>query len=113
MENTKRILLIDDVRENSYLVSSKGLEPATHIARTYDEGLRLLKEGNWDELYLDHDLADTQVPERTGYTLLCFIEEFPQYLPKAITLVTANPVGRYKMQSLIDALYLCYRGDNG
>jgi hypothetical protein len=99
----KKTLLIDDMRDIN----------ATRIARTYDEGITALKEGGWDVLYLDHDLGDMAIPERTGYTVLCFLEENPQYLPVRIELVTSNPVGRLKMRSLIEALYRVHRGENG
>lgn len=102
----KRILLIDDMRSIGQV-----LDPSTggfyaRTCRTFDEGLAALKdEGPWDLLYLDHDLADQATPERTGYTIMCFLEENPQYLPGDIKLVTSNPVGRRKMMSVIARLY--------
>lgn len=76
------------------------------ICRTFEEGLTALRdEGPWDLLYLDHDLGNQDKIEKTGYSILCWLEEFPEWLPKAIVLVTSNPVGRKKMSVLIDRLY--------
>lgn len=89
-----KTLLIDDVRNIE----------ATKIARTFDEGISALKEEVWDILYLDHDLAEED-PKKTGYGIMCFLEENKQYLPKEIILVTSNPVGRKQMEVIINKLY--------
>jgi len=91
----ERVLLIDDMRNIK----------ADRVCRTFDEGLKALRDdGPWDVLLLDHDLGDKN-PRKTGYDLLVFLEEYPRYLPKQIRLVTQNPVGVEKMTKLIDALY--------
>lgn len=93
------ILLIDDLRNI----------PATHIARDYFAGIEALELGVWDVLLLDHDLAsyEDDGTERTGYDVMCWLEEHPEYLPrKEIKIVSANPVGRARMQIVIDKLYL-------
>jgi len=94
----ERSLMIDDCRDSK----------ADVIARNYFEGLRLLEKfGPWDILYLDHDLAsfDKKGREKTGYDIICWLERNPAYLPGRIFLVTSNPVGRAKMQTVIDKLY--------
>lgn len=94
----QRTLLIDDVRTLN----------ADRIARTYDEGIAALQEESWDTLLLDHDLGcfDENGREYTGYDVMCFLEENPQYLPLLdIRIVSANPVGRDRMQRIIDVLY--------
>lgn len=89
-----RILLIDDIR----------WAPADAIARTFDKGIEALHVlGPWDVLLLDHDLGDPD-PKKTGYDILCWLEENPEFTPKNILLVTQNPVGREKMQPLVDRL---------
>lgn len=95
-ESVPKTLLIDDMRDIE----------ADIVARTYDEGIQALKtQGPFKTLYLDHDLGDGQVPERTGYTVMCWLEEHPEYLPGEIILVTSNPVGRKNMQAVILKLY--------
>lgn len=89
-----RTLLIDDLRNIN----------ATVIARTFDEGIKALKTERFDILYLDHDLADID-DRKTGYGIMNFLEENRHLLPTKIVLVTANPVGRVKMQVVIDLLY--------
>jgi hypothetical protein len=92
-ERESRTLLIDDERTLD----------VTHIARTFDEGIDALTYQHWDILYLDHDLGDPD-PKKTGYDILCWLED-PKYKwkrPARIILVTMNPVGHKKMQTLIN-----------
>jgi len=90
-----RILLIDDIR--TFTVDK--------IARTYDEGIAAQEE-KWDRLLLDHDLGDfLDGRERTGYDIMCWLEEHPEHLPKEIIPVTDNPVGRKKILQVIRKLY--------
>lgn len=92
-----RTLLIDDLREMGVDVT----------ARTYEAGIEALRQGGWDILYLDHDLGcfDETGREYNGYDIVCWLEEHLEFLPGKIILVTANPVGRRKMQQVIDKLY--------
>jgi hypothetical protein len=90
-----RTLLIDDLRDID----------ADVVARTFKAGIEALKSQRFDVLYLDHDLGDEGVPEKTGYDVINFLEANPEYLPGKIVLVTSNPVGRQKMQVVIDKLY--------
>jgi hypothetical protein len=94
-----RTLLIDDVRNLA----------ASVIARNYDEGIRqLLLNGPWDLLLLDHDLAsfDSNAVEKTGYDIMCWLEENAAYVPKEIQCVSANPVGRSRIEVVIRRLIL-------
>lgn len=50
-------------------------------------------------LYLDHDLGD--VDEPTGYDVLVWAIE-ADYLPPNVMLVTANPVGRSRMEAALE-----------
>lgn len=99
----KRILGIDDCRELSY---------CQVLCRTYKDGVAALQHmGPWDELHLDHDLGAIEPQfnqhggEYTGYSILCFLEENPQFLPKKVVLVTGNPSGRVRMEQLLKKLY--------
>lgn len=94
MNGNLRKLLIDDQREYNGM---------TKVAKTFEAGLEALKDGHWDVLYLDHDLG--QPEPKNGYRILCWLEENPEFLPRQIVLVTSNPVGRQKMQAVLDKLY--------
>ena len=87
-----KTLLIDDIRDL----------PAECILRNPDLAEDILKAVKWEVLYLDHDLGEGCI---TGYDILCWLEENPEYLPKRIELVTDNPVGRKRMQQVLDKLY--------
>lgn len=115
MLNMKRFLLIDDIRNwtdshinldceldlitkynhetNQIEYSCEGYELV--IARTFDEGLEKIKQGGWERIYLDHDLGE--FGRKTGYELICFIEENPDLAPNWFSCVSANLVGRQKI----------------
>lgn len=101
-----KTLLIDDLRDVDFVNKSWNVA-VTDVARTFAEGINALKAGNVDTLLLDHDLAcfDDEGNELTGYKVMLFLEENPEYLPKRIILVTSNPVGRAKMQTVVDKLF--------
>ena len=92
-----KTLLIDDQRSMD----------VTRTERTYNCGINALKEENWDILFLDHDLGDfnSKGQEKTGYHILCWLEEHIKYLPKEIRIVSQNSVGRQRMKVVIDKLY--------
>jgi hypothetical protein len=90
-----RILAIDDTRE---------LTEAHVLVRNFNEGIRQLQlNGPWDLLLLDHDLAsfDLDGREKTGYDVMCFLEENMHLAPKKIECVSANPVGRSRIVAMI------------
>jgi len=39
---------------------------------------------------------------KNGYGIMCFLEANPQFLPEEIIIVSSNPVGRNRMQTVID-----------
>lgn len=95
-----RFLLIDDLRKWDDILSIQP-EDEYQIARSYKEGIEYLKASRWDILYLDHDLGC----KKTGYDILCWLEEHPEKLPLDISFVTSNPVGRERMQQVKERLY--------
>lgn len=67
------------------------------IARTFADAIEKVNEGNWDRIYLDHDLGE--YGQRTGYEVICHIEENPELAPKWFKCVSANPVGVDKIMN--------------
>jgi CheY-like chemotaxis protein len=103
-----RILLIDDLRDLRILapryIGDASYEGRT--ARNYNDGIRALHDGPWDLLLLDHDLGDYENGvERTGYDIACYIEEHPELLPAKTIVVSSNPVGRQKINQVVEKLY--------
>lgn len=101
--------MIDDTRDESNVSQRIDL-----IARTYWTGIAALeKMGPWDLLFLDHDLNSFEPGptlerlgrERTGYDVICFLEENPQFLPKEIRCISSNPAGRKRIEMVIQKLY--------
>jgi hypothetical protein len=106
-----RVLLIDDTRTED---APNIMRKVDLIARNYWTGIAALnKLGPWDVLLLDHDLnsfVEGTNKEYTGYDIMLFLEEEVQagresVLPGRIEIVSSNPVGRKRMQVVIDKLY--------
>lgn len=85
------------------------------IVRTYAECIEALQTGNVDYLSLDHDLAEEHYAVSTGYTdhqpvfreptgydVCKWMVENDVWPKKAITLHSANPVGRQNMRQLLE-----------
>ena len=81
-------LIIDDERELSCEV----------IARTAEAGRKMLEVGGWEAVVFDHDLGC----EETGYDLLTYALD-ASLMPPIVQLCTANPVGRQRMRSALEA----------
>lgn len=98
------------------------------LVKTAQDAIRVLEKGHVEHLSLDHDLGACEeclqgmTPEEwlvkndlksmpncehfgTGYTVVCWMEEtgiWPEHKP---TVHSANPVGRARMQQVIDRKY--------
>jgi hypothetical protein len=94
-------LLIDDRR--TYNVD--------HIARTFEEGINILRSIFIDHLYLDHDYGQDDFAEidekryhRDGVGILRWLSDNPRCKPARITIVSDNPVGIKSMTAELIAL---------
>jgi len=101
---TKKILWVDDIRNPSdKLLQSDAI---VDIARSYDEAIDLLESTDYDTIYLDHDLGDVGwVRERTGYDVVVWIADrnfSGKHVPTEYIMLTSNPVGRARMQGVVD-----------
>lgn len=112
--NRKKILVIDDCRELNF---------AHVLCRTVDDGINALKTmGPFVELHLDHDMCAVEHQyhdtgrEKTGYDVLVFLEENPEFIPERIVIVTQNASARPKMEALVKRLLaartLTNKGEN-
>ncbi len=100
------ILWLDDVRE-PWKHGFVGAE----WCKTADEAIALLKTGRVERASLDHDLSEEatigqpKAGEKTGYTVVCWMEENNIWPPGGVRVHSMNPVGRVRMQQVIDAHY--------
>lgn len=101
-----KILLIDDVREPQYIEdidhpeyegkwgdNRKYIDDITlahdiTIARTGEQGVKMLEENTYDLLLLDHDMGAGM----NGMGVIRWLQDNPTKIPKKIYLVTANIV---------------------
>ena len=96
-------LMIDDMRDETHVKCELDV-----IARNYWTGIEALKLRVWDILFLDHDLSSFMqggAKEKTGYNIMCFLEEHPEHLPKKIICISSNPAGRERIEQVIMKLY--------
>lgn len=102
-EGRETRLMIDDMRDETHVKCELDL-----IARNYWTGIEALKSRQWDILFLDHDLSSFMqggAKEKTGYHVMCFIEENPQHRPKKVVCISSNPAGRERIETLIKSIY--------
>jgi len=70
-----------------------------------EEVIDLLKTGEVTHLSLDHDLGNDE--RGTGYDVVVWVEEqvvLRNFTPPVISLHTANPSARQKMQTGVDSI---------
>ena len=71
-----------------------------------NEAIKLLESGNVTHISLDHDLGNDE--KGTGYDVVLWIEEAVvtrDFKPPLITVHSANPSAREKMERGIQAIY--------
>lgn len=90
------ILVIDDLKN---IKENPG--EFVKYARTYNDGIKQLKNKKWNLLYLDHDLGD----DKTGYDIINWLDQNKEFLPDEIKCISMNPVGRDKINKVIKKLY--------
>ena len=100
------ILWLDDVRKpwlNGYI--------GAHWAKTYEEAIEALKGGNVTLASLDHDLSEMatlgmpEPGEKTGYDVICWMEENNVWPKDGVRVHSMNPAGRQRMQAVVDKHY--------
>ena len=85
-----------------YLDDLRDAPPGWELARTFDEGLRLLRahRGQWEAMSLDHDLGDAR--GRTGFDFVDGMAELDLWAPD-IYVHSTNAAGRERMLEFIAA----------
>jgi hypothetical protein len=82
-------------------------------AKTADMAIYLLSQGIVEKASLDHDLTITQTiggkdKEKTGYDVVCWMEEHDIWPPGGVVVHSMNPVGKQKMEQVIRRKYYGY-----
>lgn len=100
------ILWLDDVREPA----RHGFVGATW-AKTAEQAIRHLATGRVEFASLDHDLSEDasigrpKPDEKTGYTVVCWMEENGVWPRDGVRVHSMNPAGKQKMQQAIGRHY--------
>ena len=80
------------------------------LVRWPEEAIELLKTGKVKKISLDHDLGDDE--HGTGYDVVLWIEESVAtqgFVPPEISVHSANPSAREKMERGIRSIWKLYR----
>lgn len=67
------------------------------VAKDFVSAYHMLRQFHYDEVAVDHDLADTGP---TGYHLLVAMENGEVHLPKSLRIISLNPVGIQRMKQV-------------
>jgi hypothetical protein len=78
-------LLIDDTRD------PRNYGEDTVVARNFTDGIALLKDRDWDKLYLDYDLSHGGGDSRTGLHVLTWLASHKERIPANIVIVSTHP----------------------
>ena len=116
----KQYIYLDDVRTPTQGVGEDN-QPWV-VVRSYDEFVEKVNEiglENIQMVSLDHDLGDTamtewknnvyhnykldydNITEKTGYDVVCYMEQHNKWPTKGCYVHSANPVGKNKMLAAI------------
>ncbi len=105
-----KVLWLDDIRDPVKF----GFLGADWVYNAQD-AIDALMYGNYTFASLDHDLSiqatigtasEKELKEETGYTVILFLEEHPEYWPsEGVRVHSANPVGKQKMETVIKRHY--------
>lgn len=102
-------LWLDDCRP-PYMHGCQGW----HWAKTAAEAIMVLNTGKVDEASLDHDLAEEHYPWNcsaiekttgTGYDVVCWMEENNVWPVNGTRVHSMNPIGRARMEQVIERAY--------
>jgi hypothetical protein len=98
-------LWLDDVRQ-PWKHGCVGYE----WAKTADEAIALLKTGKVTFASLDHDLSEAATlgnweGERTGYDVVCWMEENNVWPEDGVRVHSMNPAGKLRMRQVIARHY--------
>lgn len=76
-------------------------------AKTYEEAIKLLETGKVSKASLDHDLSEMATidmgnpGEKTGYDVVCWMEETGNWPPDGVNVHSMNPSGSKRMLDVI------------
>ncbi len=101
------ILWLDDIRQpwkHGYV--------GAEWAKTAEQAIAILKTGKVTFASLDHDLSEAATlgkaapGEKTGYSVICWLEENPEFWPEdGVKVHSMNPAGAARMRAVIEAHY--------
>lgn len=96
---------------NLYLDDVRKCPPGFMLARNYDEAIKLLETGRVQFASLDHDLCDEDIlktegfKEKTGYDVVLWMKAHNVWPPDGVVVHSMNPVGRARMEAVIEQAY--------
>lgn len=98
-----KILILEDSGERIFSFKKRLIGHDVIFTKDTKECIRLLRDQDWDYLFLDHDMGTTfdQPGEGTGYEVAKWVAEHPNRCPRRILLHTMNNVGASAMMLVL------------
>lgn len=105
------ILIVDDSLERQVAFQKKFYQHSVTIAKNYNEAISCLNYGNYNCLFLDHDLGEG----KTGYDVAVWIEKginqtsYPGRVRSDMIIYvhSMNPIGARNIQRVFPDAILC------
>ena len=101
----KNILILEDneFRINAFKKQFIGNPPV--FVKTAKDAIEQLNKGNWDVLFLDHDLGDevyvAPEEENTGSGVARWLEKHKDKIPRLVIIHSLNPTGQEYIKAIL------------
>jgi hypothetical protein len=105
INNDMNILILEDDFDRMDSFRDNLKDHKVVIVHTAQECIDMLKDHEWDMLFLDHDLGGEQMvdseEENTGATVAKFLSRNLKYKPPTVIIHSMNPPGAQYMMDLL------------
>ena len=98
------VLILEDSKERIPIFNKVLKDDIPVVVETAKHAIDLLKNKDWDLLFLDHDLGGqsyVKSGENTGWEVAKWLEEHPDRKPNNIIIHSLNTVGQKNMKDCL------------
>lgn len=110
-----KVLFLDDMKSRRDEFQKNSIGHVVHFATNAQECLDLLKNNEYDVIYLDHDLESEHYQSNEdhhedGRFVAKHMIDMPQHHGKVVIVHSLNPDGRQNILSILKHNYIVYLG---
>lgn len=112
-----RIMFLDDMKSRRDVFQQSAIGHTVDFAITAKQAIELLKNNQYDAIYLDHDLEEshyqiTKEDDEDGRFVARHLREMQQHHGKIVIVHSLNPDGRANIKSLLQDLFDVWMPEN-